>query len=760
MATRRSRIKGIANIPQRRKVESKSNEDLNLFLKPEPKTKEVNSSIDAAESSSTTPLEETSVQAEVQDDISNNDSKIESASQPTTCANPQTDLPRRRNTIKPLVNQRLFQRPKLKIDNLNQSNNKEDVKNATNTSSELETAPTAANNNLPIQDLNQNRNSSIDELSNTHSTSNAHNFQTGSDTECSLGPLSPTKVINRSRIKAVPRLSHRRTSMTVHGSASESEDDSKRNYKRIRTESACSSISITNEPQIQTDVSSPQKSKEFSSIIQRKCKRTEQSRKMAEARRHFMHKFGNQIPDKQKLTMMDLIFYNPISNPMSQKPKKQIIEEIENDVEAKEEETQDESIINNESDEENTIPAPQIKIGANGEIVIDEKSLIIENEETKRNREEIQKSKIVDGDFDTGYGIYKREKRSKDWSKEETLRFYKALNTLGTDFTLMVELFSGRSRRELKMKFKKEERVNRPLIDKALTQPVRFDITELRKEAEEQLFIEQQRERQNSESRSKKDVIPYIGKTKKTSSSTTSKKQKSKSPKQKSPDLYTTLEKGISSLCQTDTEDEDDTEEQMNETVSDATTKPTRSGRVPKRRKLYTPEELPIVAKKTLKDTCPSEKEKNDLNNISALQPGSIMIVASQTPSGDPTFKVFMVTPSQNKVPITLTPDMLNNLTQVQNAENSINGTVSLLENHINETSLNDTHMTVPAEEMVVSTEAIEEEMWPPYEQSNISIPMDENIILPEDKNITLCSDGKYDVQLPECSSEEVILPD
>lgn len=234
MATRRSRIKGIANIPQRRKVEPKSNEDSNLFLKPEPKTKE---SIDTEESPSTTPLKNTSVEADVQDHISNSDSKIEPASQPTTTANPQLDLPRRRNTIKPLVNQRLFQRPKIKSDNLNQSNNKEDAKDTTNTSSELEPAPTVGNNNLSIQDLNHTQNSNIDELSNTHSISSAHNLQGGSDTECSIGPLSPTKVINRSRIKAVPRLGHRRTSMTVHGSASESEDDSKRNYKRIRTES-------------------------------------------------------------------------------------------------------------------------------------------------------------------------------------------------------------------------------------------------------------------------------------------------------------------------------------------------------------------------------------------------------------------------------------------------------------------------------------------------------------------------------------------
>lgn len=61
---------------------------------------------------------------------------------------------------------------------------------------------------------------------------------------------------------------------------------------------------------------SPQKGKEFSTIIQRKCKRTEQSRKMAEARRQFLHKFGNHLPDRQKLTMIDLIFYNPVSNPM------------------------------------------------------------------------------------------------------------------------------------------------------------------------------------------------------------------------------------------------------------------------------------------------------------------------------------------------------------------------------------------------------------------------------------------------------------
>lgn len=56
--------------------------------------------------------------------------------------------------------------------------------------------------------------------------------------------------------------------------------------------------------------------KDFANVVQRKFKRTEQSRKLAEARREFLQKFGTAKPDRQKLTMMDLIFYNPSGNPM------------------------------------------------------------------------------------------------------------------------------------------------------------------------------------------------------------------------------------------------------------------------------------------------------------------------------------------------------------------------------------------------------------------------------------------------------------
>jgi hypothetical protein len=61
----------------------------------------------------------------------------------------------------------------------------------------------------------------------------------------------------------------------------------------------------------------------------------------------------------------------------------------------------------------------------------------------------------------------------------ETLKFYRALNTVGTDFLLMQSIFPKRTRQDLKTKFKKEDRINRFLVEKALRNPLDFDLTEL-----------------------------------------------------------------------------------------------------------------------------------------------------------------------------------------------------------------------------------------------------------------------------------------
>ncbi|CAN4078482.1 unnamed protein product [Withania somnifera] len=55
------------------------------------------------------------------------------------------------------------------------------------------------------------------------------------------------------------------------------------------------------------------------------------------------------------------------------------------------------------------------------------------------------------------------------WSKQDTETFYEAVQQFGTDLSLIQQLFPGRTRRQLKLKYKKEERQNPFKLHDALT---------------------------------------------------------------------------------------------------------------------------------------------------------------------------------------------------------------------------------------------------------------------------------------------------
>lgn len=86
--------------------------------------------------------------------------------------------------------------------------------------------------------------------------------------------------------------------------------------------------------------------------------------------------------------------------------------------------------------------------------------------------------------FAIASGFYKRTKRTRDWPADETIKFYRCLHTIGTDFSLMLTLFPKRTRRDLKLKFKREEKYNLSLINKALLHPKQFNIDDLKIELE------------------------------------------------------------------------------------------------------------------------------------------------------------------------------------------------------------------------------------------------------------------------------------
>merc|ERR1719266_2023164 len=93
------------------------------------------------------------------------------------------------------------------------------------------------------------------------------------------------------------------------------------------------------------------------------------------------------------------------------------------------------------------------------------------------------------------YGRWSKKRKHVDWSQKETLKFFRALSVVGSDFSLMESIFKNRTRQELKLKFKKEERINAKMVDKCLTERGMFtELESLMKESEDEEAEEEEDE--------------------------------------------------------------------------------------------------------------------------------------------------------------------------------------------------------------------------------------------------------------------------
>ncbi|XP_049280151.1 transcription factor TFIIIB component B'' homolog [Anopheles funestus] len=250
-------------------------------------------------------------------------------------------------------------------------------------------------------------------------------------------------------------------------------------------------------------------------VTRKVATKQEESQRTLENKKEIRKRLTNiENVNKQNLTMFDMIYYNPINNPMTLPAlsKRGSLENIPKSVDGRERDgVRSRSVSKSRSPTPapsgsapvpSPIPAapvqltPQLKLGPNGEMILDEASLVIENEREKEMRETLANTDIVYQDEYSGNsGYYSRIRRTKDWADEETIRFYRCLHTIGTDFSMMLTLFPQRSRRDLKLKFKKEERLNLRLVNKALLHPKEFNVDELRQQfAEEDEQLEKQRQ--------------------------------------------------------------------------------------------------------------------------------------------------------------------------------------------------------------------------------------------------------------------------
>ena len=144
--------------------------------------------------------------------------------------------------------------------------------------------------------------------------------------------------------------------------------------------------------------------------------------------------------------------------------------------------TADEAEVNEEVD-----AGPQVEV-VNGQIVVAQSSLL-PNPETRTSTELIDKEfgdAVEDetssqlGAIQARYDSYVTNPRQRPqrWGVNETKSFYRALRQCGTDFQMMQMFMVGRSRAQLKSKFKMESRRNPRLVDMALDPKSRVKLGE------------------------------------------------------------------------------------------------------------------------------------------------------------------------------------------------------------------------------------------------------------------------------------------
>uniref|UniRef100_K7G8F7 Myb-like domain-containing protein n=1 Tax=Pelodiscus sinensis TaxID=13735 RepID=K7G8F7_PELSI len=227
---------------------------------------------------------------------------------------------------------------------------------------------------------------------------------------------------------------------------------------------------------------------------------------------------GKTPPDPSKMTMRDLIYYLPENNPMkSSLAEERKTEKTSTQVQMKEPEERsapdhedEEAEAEPEEEEENDGPllVPRVKVAEDGSIILDEESLTVEVLRTKGSCVVEENDPIFERGSTTTYSSFRKSFYTKPWSNKETDMFFLAISMVGTDFSLIGQLFPHRARTEIKNKFKREEKANGWRIDKAFKEKRPFDFEFFAQLLEEVLADEKKRKQRAPKKRSSREKKP------------------------------------------------------------------------------------------------------------------------------------------------------------------------------------------------------------------------------------------------------------
>ncbi|XP_061822225.1 uncharacterized protein [Nerophis lumbriciformis] len=226
--------------------------------------------------------------------------------------------------------------------------------------------------------------------------------------------------------------------------------------------------------------------------------------------------------DPTKMTMRDLIRYLPLSNPMSSSleddteqnetvtpftPRMEILPERTQEPEAEvvpavvdqtEEEEEDVEGPGQGDEEDDALMVPQVKVAEDGTLILDEESLTVEVQRAKGPNPAEGRDPIFERGSTTTYSSFRASTYCKPWSSEETDMFFLAISMVGTDFSMICQLFHNRTRSEIRNKFKKEEKQNSWRVDKAFRERRKLDIEYFSKLLEKILEVQLSRKKLKS----------------------------------------------------------------------------------------------------------------------------------------------------------------------------------------------------------------------------------------------------------------------
>ncbi|XP_070599220.1 transcription factor TFIIIB component B'' homolog isoform X3 [Erythrolamprus reginae] len=190
----------------------------------------------------------------------------------------------------------------------------------------------------------------------------------------------------------------------------------------------------------------------------------------------------NMPEDRSKMTMRDFIYYLPENNPMkssfieekrtekastmtqAKEPEERIVADPEDE---NEEDDDEEERGGGGKEDDGSLLVPRVKVAEDGSIILDEESLTVEVLRTKGQCVVEENDPIFERGSTTTYSSFRKSYYTRPWSEKETDMFFLAISMVGTDFSMISQLFPHRARTEIKNKFKREEKVNGWRIDKA-----------------------------------------------------------------------------------------------------------------------------------------------------------------------------------------------------------------------------------------------------------------------------------------------------